>query len=105
MKYQLALFALVITVPGLAAAQPFGDAVPDTALAAIAGRADLAQITRAENSSVVSNNSVIGQSTTGALAIDGNAFQNLNGLAVVSANTGNNVSINASLNVNVAIRP
>jgi hypothetical protein len=104
MKYQLALLAFVIAGPVLAA-EPFGAAVPDTDLAAIAGRADLAQITRAENSSVVSNNNVIGQSTTGALAIDGNAFQNLNGLAVVSANTGNNVSINASLNVNVAIRP
>jgi hypothetical protein len=104
MNYPLALLALVVAAPVLAA-EPFGVAVSDTALAAIAGRADLAQVTRAENSSVVSNNSVIGQSTTGALTLDGNAFQNLNGLAVVSANTGNNVSINASLNVNVAIRP
>lgn len=88
------------------AASPF-DAAPvaDAALAGIAGKADPTQAVLANNSATVANNRVVGISTTGVISIDGNAFQNLNGLAVINANTGNNVAINASLNVNVAIRP
>ncbi|GGE07524.1 hypothetical protein GCM10011529_12390 [Polymorphobacter glacialis] len=103
MKIHLAALALVMAAPAIAA-DSFGAPVTDAVLGGIAGKADLSQLARADNSSVVSNNSVSGQTTTGALSFGGNAFQNLNGLAVVSANTGNNVSINAALNVNVAIR-
>jgi hypothetical protein len=88
------------------AAAPFSAARPmdGDALAAVTGRADTALEIRAHNSSVVSNNSVSGHSQTGTINFDARAFQNLNGLSLLSANTGNNVSINSSLNVNVAIQ-
>jgi hypothetical protein len=54
---------------------------------------------------VVADNHIVGNVSTGDVTIDGNAFQSLNGLAIVNANTGNNVAINASLNVNVALSP
>lgn len=92
--------------PGPADA-PFAasNVMPVTDLATITGRADTAMEIRAQNSSVVSNNMVVGQSETGAIAFDGQAFGNLAGLSLLSANTGNNVSINSSLNLNVAIHP
>lgn len=94
-----------VTAPA-AKANPFADAkrVNDKTLHAVAGRADLSQAVIANNSSNVSNNSVSGHSTTGTISLDGQAFQDLRGLSVLSANTGNNVSINASMNVNVALR-
>lgn len=77
----------------------------ESELGAVAGRADLTQVAEGDLVSVVQGNSVNGQSTTGNISIDGQAFQNLSGLAVISANSGNNVSINSSMQVNVAIRP
>ena len=74
-------------------------------LAQVAGRDDTSLIVRAQNSSNVSNNSVSGQSQTGTINFDAQSFSSLNGLSLLSANTGNNVSINSSLNVNVAILP
>lgn len=88
-----------------AAAQFAAPPLDDQALAAIAGRENLQQIASARNTSVVSGNTISGPSQTGMITIDGNAFQNLNGLSVLSANTGNNVSINAAMNVNIALRP
>lgn len=74
-------------------------------LATITGRADTNMAIQAENNANVSNNSVNGDSQTGTISFDAAAFANLNGLSLLSANTGNNVAINSSLNVNVAIRP
>lgn len=74
-------------------------------LAKITGRDDTALVIRANNTSTVANNSVSGHSETGTVTFDGQAFGNLSGLSLVSANTGNNVSINSSLNLNVSIRP
>jgi hypothetical protein len=102
----------LILAAALLAATPasaqFADLAPvaDEELHAIAGRADLNEVTqRAEvrNTSTVSNNSVNGTSVTGTINFDGSALQNMTGLSVFSANTGNNVSINAAMNVNVAI--
>ena len=86
---------------------PFGEAakVAGDDLAAITGREDTNMVIRAQNSSNVSGNSVIGQSQTGTINFDSQTMQNLSGLSLLSANTGNNVSINSSLNVNVAIHP
>ncbi|GGI80768.1 hypothetical protein GCM10007973_16570 [Polymorphobacter multimanifer] len=90
----------------VAAAEPFDTApVADAALGAIVGKADTSQAVFANNTASVTNNRIVGTSTTGVITISGNAFQSLNGLALVNANTGNNVAINASLNVNVAITP
>ena len=100
----LALALLIAAMPATVvrfAVAPMGDA----ALATIAGKADPVQAVLANNSATVANSRIVGISTTGVISIDGNAFQNLNALAVINANTGNNVAINASLNVTVSIRP
>lgn len=85
---------------------PFGiPPVTERALSDIAGKAGVPLQIIADNRSVVADNYIVGNVSTGGVSIDGNAFQGLNGLAIVNANTGNNVAINASLNVNVAITP
>ena len=86
-------------------ASPFGAAMPieDVQLNTITGQADLAQVVNAQNKGVVSGNTITGESHTGTINFDSSSFQNLNGLSLLSANTGNNVSINSSLNVNVSI--
>jgi hypothetical protein len=101
---------LLAAVPAPALAQaapaaPFGGAAPvdNALLGAVTGQSDLSQVIRAQNTSTVSGNSVNGHSETGTISFNPNSFQNLNGLSLLSANTGNNVSINSSLNVNVAI--
>lgn len=76
-----------------------------TDLSSVRGKADTAMEVRAQNSGTVSNNAVNGQSQTGTISFDSASFQNMAGLSLLSANTGNNVSINSSLNVNVAISP
>lgn len=90
-----------------AADAPFGDApsLGDQELAATTGRENLTMIADAENQNTVSNNSVSGNSVTGTINVDGQAFQNLTGMAVINNNTGNNVAINASMLVNIAISP
>lgn len=88
------------------AESPFGGGpVADEALQRIAGREDLNQIAQSRNTSTVANNSVGNNSTTGDARIADNAFQNLSGLSLLNVNTGNNVSINASMNVTIAISP
>jgi len=94
--------------PEMAAPDAFG---PDAAVAAddlgrIAGKADIGtMIAEANQRNTVTNNSVTGNSVTGSVAIDGNAFQNLQGMAVISANSGNNVAMNAALNVTINMAP
>lgn len=104
--------ALPVTVPARTVAEPadqnpFGTvaSVAGAQLEKMTGQADLAQQVQANNTSTVANNTVEGNSVTGDINFGSGAFQNLNGLSVLSANSGNNVAINASLNVNVAIRP
>jgi hypothetical protein len=87
-------------------AQPFATgAIDDTALQAIAGREDTHQQSSAKQTAGVADNSVGDNVRTGDARIDGNAFQNLSGLSVLNVNTGNNVAINAAMNVNIAINP
>ena len=82
-----------------------GQKVEGSDLATITGQGDTAMMVRAQNTSNVSHNSVSGNSQTGTISFDTDTFRNLSGLSLLSANTGNNVSINSSLNVNVAVRP
>ena len=42
---------------------------------------------------------------TGDVRIDAQAFQNLQGLSLLNVNTGNNVSMNSAMNVNISITP
>lgn len=105
-KLSVAVAIAFMAMPFQAFAQSAFDEtarVEDSALGRVAGREDVGQIAFAAQTNAVNNNAVIGNSTTGAVAIDGNAFQNLSGLAVISANSGNNVAINAALNVNISL--
>jgi hypothetical protein len=77
-------------------------AVNDGDLGKTTGREDTGtMIANATQRNTVANNSVTGNSVTGNVEIDGNAFQNLQGLAVISANSGNNVAINSAMNVTI----
>ncbi len=93
-------------LPAEAAAAPFaGAALDDSALQTIAGREDTAQISTSTQVAGVSQNSVGDNVQTGDARISDNAFQNLSGLSILNVNTGNNVAINATMNVNIAISP
>lgn len=81
--------------------------VDEAKLADVTGMADvkvIEQLANARNTSTISGNIINGDPTTGTISIDGGSFSGFNGLALVSANTGNNVSINSAMNVNVAIQ-
>ncbi|MDT0575621.1 hypothetical protein RM533_05435 [Croceicoccus sp. F390] len=78
-------------------------ALDDAALQKVAGREDVNQLARADQVAGVSQNSVGDNVITGDAKIDGNAFQNMSGFSILNVNTGNNVAINAAMNVNVSI--
>ncbi|WP_374297788.1 hypothetical protein [Sphingomonas sp.] len=80
-------------------------ALDEDVLAATAGRQDTRQAALADQAAGVSNNSVGDHVRTGDASVADNAFQNLSGLSIVNINTGNNVAINAAMNVNIAIAP
>jgi len=83
-----------------------GAVLADTDLSTVTGREDRGtQIAAADQRNTVSNNSVTGNSVTGSVTIDGQAFSNLSGLAVISANSGNNVAINSAMNVVINLGP
>jgi len=85
---------------------PFGaQALDDGKLGAIAGREDTRQAAQADQQAAVSRNSVGDNSVTGDARIADNAFQNMSGLSILNVNTGNNVAINAAMNVNISIQP
>lgn len=87
------------------AASPFAGTAPleETKLAKIAGREDVNQVNEADLRNNVGGNSVGDNSNTGKIEIKDNAFSNMNGFTILNANTGNNVAINASIQVNVAL--
>lgn len=105
--------------PAIAEAQPAGETQPATAetpfsrskaagddvLDKATAREDLSLIARSQQSSNVSNNSINGASTTGDIQISDNAFQNATGLTIINANSGNNVAMNGSINVNIVMTP
>lgn len=85
---------------------PFGTkAIGDGKLRTVAGREDTTQVSKAQQNAAVTRNSVGDNTTTGTAEISGNAFQNMSGLSILNVNTGNNVAINASMNVNISISP
>lgn len=77
----------------------------DTTLEAATAREDMSLLAQSETTSTVSNNSVSGTSTTGDIIFGDTAFQNSGGLTLVNANSGNNVGMNASINVNIVMTP
>ena len=58
-----------------------------------------------DQQATVTRNSVGNNVQTGDAKISDNAFQNLSGLSIVSVNTGNNVAMNAAMNVTISIQP
>ena len=85
---------------------PFAAApIDEAALQSVAGREDTTQAATNEQRAGVSQNSVGNNSVTGEARIDGNAFQNMSGLSILNVNTGNNVAINAAMNVNISLSP
>lgn len=88
------------------ATTPFqAEPLADNVLGNVAGREDTHQSAIANLNAGVSNNSVGSNSTTGDAKISDNAFQNLSGLSILNVNTGNNVAINAAMNVTISITP
>jgi hypothetical protein len=94
----------IVTEAPQAPASPFAaPRMRDGDLGLSTAREDIGQIATAEQTAVVSDSKVSGNVQTGAVSISDNAFQNLSGLSVINANSGNNVAINAAMNVNVTI--
>jgi hypothetical protein len=89
------------------AEHPFGAAstVSDAALDQATAREDLSLVAETEQASEVSGNSVTGRSNTGDIRIADQAFESASGMTIVNANSGNNVTINASVNVNIVVAP
>ncbi|HEX4738361.1 MAG TPA: hypothetical protein VH331_12455 [Allosphingosinicella sp.] len=99
-----ALAAPAPSTAAQAAAQPtapFGSPLDDATMSKTTGRADTSMVAQSQQTSSVSNNTITGDSTTGDINIAGNAFQNASGLVLINANSGNNVSMNGSMNVNI----
>lgn len=85
---------------------PFAkQAVEEEDLQRIAGREDTSMEAKSNHTATVSGNSVGNNSRTGEVSIADNAFQNLSGLSVINVNSGNNVGINAAINVNISMSP
>jgi hypothetical protein len=79
--------------------------VDDGQLGRIAGKTDLSQLANAQTSGTVAGNTINGDSQTGAIRFDASSFQGMNGLSILSANSGNNVAINSAMSVNVTVHP
>jgi hypothetical protein len=88
-------------------AQTAFDVAPmeESALSASTGREDTNMVAQSNSNATVTRNSVGDNATTGDVRVDDQAFQNLSGLSLLNINTGNNVAMNASMNVNIAINP
>lgn len=89
----------------LSAMSMFGVApLPDAELAATTGRQQENWMSATStNSAVVRDNYVGDNVVTGTVNVTDSAFQNMNGIAMVNFNTGNNSSINAAMSLNLQI--
>lgn len=102
---RIGMITVALLSSGAASAQEFTAPIDDQALERIAGREDTALIAESHQVATVTDNRVGNNVRTGDVRISDNAFQNLSGLSVISANSGNNVAINSSMNVNVTLTP
>ncbi len=86
---------------------PFaGSAVAsDETLDQATAREDLSIVAESQQTSNVSRTSIDGAPVTGEVRISDNAFENAQGLTIINANSGNNVSMNASINVSIVSTP
>ena len=104
-RYSIYGLAVLLAAPAIAQETPFQAraAVGDETLGAIAGREDTQQAATADQVAGVSRNTVGDNSRTGDARISDSAFQNMQGLSILNVNTGNNVAINAAMNVNISL--
>src|SRR4051794_34185218 len=72
----------------------------DDVLGKATARENLSLIAESNQSSTVSG-AAVSNVDTGDISMSGNAFQNASGPVLINANSGNNVAMNASLNVNI----
>lgn len=93
--------ASALEISPLFATAPIAD---DATLNAATAREDVSLVAETRQASSVSNSSVSGV-TTSKVELSDSAFQNASGLIVVNANTGNNVAMNGSVNVNIVMTP
>ena len=99
------MLSSTVTAQTAGPAAPFGaSALDDGTLQSIAGREDTQQAATANQTAGVSRNTVGDNVQTGNAQISDNAFQNMSGLSILNVNTGNNVAINAALNVNISLQ-
>ncbi|MEM1019209.1 MAG: hypothetical protein ACFBZ9_08500 [Sphingomonadales bacterium] len=110
MRLIVALRVILLAGPVFATAAHADDAGPfgishvsDTFLAQVRGREDTSQVAINVLTNELANTSVGDNVQTGNVSFDTNAFSSLNGFALVNSNTGNNVSFNANMTVNVIV--
>lgn len=84
---------------------PGAERADDDRLHQTTARADLSVLAQSRQAATVASSSVNGQSVTGEATVGGQAFENASGLVLVNINTGNNVAMNASMDVNIVINP
>lgn len=106
----LALAVLLGAPAAAGASEPeagvFGEApIAESALKGLTARENISLVASNSQSASIHGNSVSGVSTTGEAGVSGQAFQGAQGMMLVSVNSGNNVSINAALSVNIIINP
>ncbi len=104
-RLSIAIGFVVFAAAAPLGAQSLPVALADSDLQQITGREGTTQANISNQASGVNNSQVNGNSVTGQILMDGSSFQDFSGLAVFNANTGNNVSINASMQVNISITP
>lgn len=97
----------VPAAPAVESPAPFapGSALSDDKMRSSTAREDISLHAESRQTSSVSNNSVSGNSVTGEILISDTAFNGASGLTLMNLNTGNNVSMNSSMNVNVIMAP
>lgn len=107
--FGVVLLCGVAAIPASAQEAPPDPApVADHLLAEARGMADIRvveQTTTTTSTSTVEGNTINGNFTTGTVNLSNGALDNFNGLALFNINTGNNVAINSSMTVNVALQP
>lgn len=99
---------LAIGFAGTVPAEPLLELAPMTAaeLDQASGRQGLPlqwQLNESEQNAIVSNNVLSGPLTTGDNRITDHAFDNMSGIATVIQNTGNQVVIQDSTQINILI--
>lgn len=107
-KLKTALLALLFTGAGFASAEGWMDAtsLSEDQLADASGRQGIPlqwQINNNQQNANVSDNLLSGNVVTGNNSISDNAFGNMSGVATVIQNTGNQVVIQDSTQINILI--